>query len=665
MAVAGRPRAAPFDPSSLAAAPRLIARHATHPGTASAPSPLLADGDRSSRAAAATPADAAAAAAAEAAGRAPGHTHAPPPPTLAYDFGYGRGETAAPVGGLTVTPAIARYRAWERARLAAAESLAAGNRAAARAFGGLRYVDVTIGGASHSITLRRNQAWRVSVPPTAAIRARLAGAHDAAATAGSAAGPVGARPGQPGAGAGAAAQGAGTGGAAGAGAGAGPGHGAGGHALAAGRPQGFGAAAAAAAAAAAEGATGRAGAAAAAGKWKSSRAVPWLGVVPLVAGPDGSSVPIRRVEDAYELGERVGDGGYAIVRFGKRRSSPLAGAAGGDTVAASGGASTGGASSGGRGACAIKCIRKRYLTTAEERHCVLREVSIHRSLRHRRIVRLWDAFEDDAFAYLVLERVNGGTLHQHLKAERLHVAKARRRLQSEGGSSASSAPAGAEGAGRGRSGKPLPPAARDGLMSEATARRVTEQLLDALAYLHGKDILHADLKPENILLQRRPVASAPSAPASGASGSAAATAAKPAAGANRSRQFESVKLCDFGHARPARDARYYRVTGDVRLVPFEAVLGTAGYIAPEVLTRQPYSPSIDMWAVGVILYEMVAGYPPFRPPTRCLTHKLEFPDRGWLGVSEACKDLCSRLLAVDPKQRMRAQQALGHAWFQD
>ncbi len=107
------------------------------------------------------------------------------------------------------------------------------------------------------------------------------------------------------------------------------------------------------------------------------------------------------------------------------------------------------------------------------------------------------------------------------------------------------------------------------------------------------------------------------------------------------------------------------MTGDVRLVPFEAVLGTAGYIAPEVLTRQPYSPSIDMWAVGVILYEMVAGYPPFRPPTRCLTHKLEFPDRGWLGVSEACKDLCSRLLVVDPKQRMRAQQALGHAWFQD
>jgi len=495
-----------------------------------------------------------------------------PPPSLDHDFGF-----ALPNSGLA--PSLAAARAWEQARLAAAEgAAAASNRRAARAAASLRYVDVTIGGASHSITLRRNRD-AASASRRAFNRGPGAGpGRGAQRAAGAAAEPVPASAALPGTG-------------------------------------GSGPTAGSAAAAAAAATRGAAGAAAAVGAWKTTRSVPWLGVVGRAADEHGVLQPVRRVEDSFELGEKVGDGGYAVVRFGARRPTP--GAPGDPAPSAR---------------CAIKCIRKRFLTTEEERQCVLREVSIHRALRHKRIVRLWDAFEDDGFAYLVMERVEGGTLHSHLRAERLRVAKERRRLQA--------APA-TEAARPGPTA--LPPAARDGLMTEATARRVTEQLLAALAYLHGRDILHADLKPDNILLQRR------------------------AAGADdkgRSRQFESIKLCDFGHARPARDARYYHATGDVRLVPFETVLGTAGYIAPEVLSQKPYSPSIDLWAVGVILYEMVAGYPPFRPSTRCLCDELTFPDRGWRGVSEHCRDLCRRLLSVDPKRRMGAQQALEHKWFE-
>ena len=100
-----------------------------------------------------------------------------------------------------------------------------------------------------------------------------------------------------------------------------------------------------------------------------------------------------------------------------------------------------------------------------------------------------------------------------------------------------------------------------------------------------------------------------------------------------------AKLCDFGCARPAKHARYYKRTGSVRLVPFTAVQGTHSYRAPELMKQKPFTAAIDMWALGLVLYEALCGFGPFYPYHRCLDpgKNLEFPERYWGGVSAAAQ----------------------------
>lgn len=115
-------------------------------------------------------------------------------------------------------------------------------------------------------------------------------------------------------------------------------------------------------------------------------------------------------------------------------------------------------------ACVVKCIRKRYLLTPEERDSVTREVEIHCSLRHPNIVELWDAYEDEReFVYLVMERVPGGDLASYIRRKAVRQ------------------------------------------FSEVQVRTIMEQILAAVDYMHSREVLHADLKPDNILLAESPL----------------------------------------------------------------------------------------------------------------------------------------------------------------
>jgi calcium/calmodulin-dependent protein kinase I len=97
--------------------------------------------------------------------------------------------------------------------------------------------------------------------------------------------------------------------------------------------------------------------------------------------------------------------------------------------------------------------------------------------------------------------------------------------------------------------------------------------------------------------------------------------------------------------------------------------GTPAFVAPEVLIGEPYTETVDMWGVGVILYLLIGGYPPFRDDHhRGLFRKIRagdfvFHEAYWGTVSVEAKQLISSLLTVDPQYRYTAEQALDASWM--
>ncbi|KAI6180840.1 Calcium/calmodulin-dependent protein kinase [Aphelenchoides besseyi] len=164
--------------------------------------------------------------------------------------------------------------------------------------------------------------------------------------------------------------------------------------------------------------------------------------------------------------------------------------------------------------------------------------------------------------------------------------------------------------------------------SESDASHCIQQILESIAYCHSNDIVHRDLKPENLLLASR---------------------AKGAA----------VKLADFGLAielQNGADAWY-------------GFAGTPGYLSPEVLNKEPYGKPVDIWACGVILYILLVGYPPFwddeqnKLYAQIKTGAYDFPSPEWDTVTPEAKSLIDSMLTLNPKKRIKADEALKVPWI--
>lgn len=165
--------------------------------------------------------------------------------------------------------------------------------------------------------------------------------------------------------------------------------------------------------------------------------------------------------------------------------------------------------------------------------------------------------------------------------------------------------------------------------SEADAAAIIKQITEALIYLHKQGIVHRDLKPENLLYS--------------------------------SKKKQIIKLMDFGLAK-ALDS------SDDTL---ETRCGTLHYVAPEVLSKIPYTYKCDFWSLGVILYVLLCGYLPFYHEQRAVTVKLvragvfEFDPAEWSEISPEAKDLISKLLTKDAEARLGGQQILDHPFLKN
>ncbi|XP_077142733.1 serine/threonine-protein kinase 33 [Ranitomeya variabilis] len=177
---------------------------------------------------------------------------------------------------------------------------------------------------------------------------------------------------------------------------------------------------------------------------------------------------------------------------------------------------------------------------------------------------------------------------------------------------------------------------RKKLLSESETRHVIHSLASAIAYLHKNDIVHRDLKLENILVQSPDVAE----------GEVMAL---------------NIKVTDFGLAVQKGGV------GSENML--QSTCGTPIYMAPEVINAHDYSQQCDIWSIGVIMYMLLSGDPPFMGSSedKLFEHikrgKLNFSSPVWQSVSEAAKDVLQKLLRVDPADRITANELLDNSWI--
>ncbi|KAM9408500.1 MAP kinase-activated protein kinase 3 isoform 2-T2 [Pholidichthys leucotaenia] len=171
----------------------------------------------------------------------------------------------------------------------------------------------------------------------------------------------------------------------------------------------------------------------------------------------------------------------------------------------------------------------------------------------------------------------------------------------------------------------------DQAFTEKEASEIMRDIGTAVEFLHNINIAHRDIKPENLLYTTK-------------------------------QKNAVLKLTDFGFAKETTLHN-----------PLQTPCYTPYYVAPEVLGPEKYDKSCDMWSLGVIMYILLCGFPPFYSNTgqaispgmkrRIRMGQYEFPNPEWSEVSQIAKDLIHQLLKTDPNERMTIAQFMNHPWI--
>jgi len=211
---------------------------------------------------------------------------------------------------------------------------------------------------------------------------------------------------------------------------------------------------------------------------------------------------------------------------------------------------------------------------------IVEESELQQTLDHDNIVKIHEVFYEKCFVCIVMDILEGGDLLSGI----LHYMRK----------------------------KGLVPCHRTG--------HVTQQMLDAICFLHGKGIVHRDIKGENYLIDREEVVD----------------------------PFCRVVLSDFGTAARTKGL-------DARL---SDTVGTSIYWAPEVFDGD-YGAKVDVWAVGVVVYCIVAGRMPFKGEKEIKSGEVKWPT----ALQPPCANFIEHLLHKDEEHRYTANQARAHPWL--
>lgn len=166
--------------------------------------------------------------------------------------------------------------------------------------------------------------------------------------------------------------------------------------------------------------------------------------------------------------------------------------------------------------------------------------------------------------------------------------------------------------------------------SELEARDCVKTILETMSYLHERGVVHRDLKPENLLLTSK-------------------------------NDDADIKVADFGFAK--------HIEGQDEDHALDTQCGTPGYVAPEILKHNAYGTLVDVWSIGVIVYIMLGGYPPFYSDNQTELFKLikkgiyQFHPKYWDHISEDAKDLIRSMLVINPDHRPSCATLLKHTWI--
>lgn len=230
---------------------------------------------------------------------------------------------------------------------------------------------------------------------------------------------------------------------------------------------------------------------------------------------------------------------------------------------------------------AMKRVSKKQIVAKRQEEHMLFEKKILKAIQCDFIVRLYAAFKDTRYIYMVMEFCGGGEVWTKLKEV--------------------------------------------GRFDEPISVFCTACVVEAYAYLHKKNIMYRDLKPENLMLDMKGY----------------------------------IKLVDFGFAKEmVRGEKTY------------SFVGTPEYMAPEIIQNQGHDFAVDFWSLGILIFELLAGSPPFSSSepqkiyAKILDGVLKYPPY----LSEAAKSIISKLCRPRPGQRLGntkngIKDVRHHRWF--